>query len=101
MDSGRIGSHDDDRLTASGGWCAPVVESYSSPVLSVPTVSVRRGGIVWPKRAHIVRRYGWRWAVMVTQSGMSDVIEARFWRFGAAARLAKILNRIEVDAVNA
>lgn len=80
-------------------------QSEVDAMLEIPQVSVRRQGIRWPRRQHVVRRdlSGWvpRWVVVVVvDSDSTGVVEARFFRHRKALRLAVLLNRIETQAVN-
>lgn len=72
--------------------------------LQIPIVSVRSGGIRWPKRRHFVRHdpglfTGWRIIAEEVGTGI-QTIEARFWRRATAERVARLLNRIEAKAIN-
>jgi hypothetical protein len=82
------------------GWCIPrPVEpvGWNGPAVELPAVSVRRGGIRWPKRWHFVLEGGriWeRWCVMIN-SPEGEWIEARFYRRRTAEHVAKLLNEAE------
>ena len=70
----------------------------------IPSVSVRRSGIRWPKRRHFIRRdpgifVKWKVVVEELATGKQEV-EERFIRRRTAERIAKLLNRVETDAFN-
>lgn len=71
---------------------------------SIPSVSVRRGGIRWPKRRHFIRRDPGlfvKWKVVVEELGTGrQEVEARFTRRRTAERIVRLLNRVETDAFN-
>lgn len=71
------------------------------PLLDLPTVSVRRGGLRhWPMipsfHAHAVKR-GLRWEVRVSVAGQPYEVVARWWTRGYAVEHAKLLEKFHRD----